>query len=60
MIRDSHAYRAGIHDRLLRKLTGRSCSTLVHPVVRDHPVATMRICPWLHAQPARRARSKKG
>ncbi|RJK96717.1 hydantoinase B/oxoprolinase family protein [Vallicoccus soli] len=42
MIRDAHDFRAGIHDRRLRKLTGRSYSALVHPVVRDHPVATMR------------------
>ena len=42
MIRDAHDYRAGIHDRKLRKLTGRSYSALVHPVVRDHPVESMR------------------
>ncbi|MEJ7630080.1 MAG: hydantoinase B/oxoprolinase family protein, partial [Nocardioidaceae bacterium] len=42
MIRDAHDYRAGIHDRQLRKLTGRSYSALVHPVVRDHPLETMR------------------
>jgi N-methylhydantoinase B len=42
MIRDAHDYRAGIHDRLLRKLTGRSYSALVHPVARDFPLATMR------------------
>ncbi len=42
MIRDAHDYRAGIHDRHLRKLTGRSYSALVHPVVRDHPIDTMR------------------
>jgi N-methylhydantoinase B len=42
MIRDAHDYRAGIHDRHLRKLTGRSYSALVHPVVRDYPLATMR------------------
>jgi N-methylhydantoinase B len=42
MIRDAHDYRAGIHDRKLRKLTGRSYSALVHPVVRDYPCATMR------------------
>src|ERR1051326_2538831 len=38
MIRDAHDFRAGIHDRLLRKLTGRSYSSLVHPIVRDFPV----------------------
>jgi len=42
MIRDAHDYRAGIHDRRLRKLTGRSYSALVDPVVRDHPIETMR------------------
>ena len=42
MIRDAHDFRAGIHDRLLRKLTGRSYSSLVHPIVRDFPVQTMR------------------
>jgi N-methylhydantoinase B len=41
MIRDAHDFRAGIHDRRLRKLTGRSYSALVHPVVRDYPVETM-------------------
>ncbi|MEX2324843.1 MAG: hydantoinase B/oxoprolinase family protein, partial [Nitriliruptoraceae bacterium] len=42
MIRDAHDYRAGIHDRLLRKLTGRSYSALVHPIARDFPLETMR------------------
>jgi N-methylhydantoinase B len=42
MIRDAHDFRAGIHDRLLRKLTGRSYSALVHPVARDFPLETMR------------------
>jgi len=42
MIRDAHDFRAGIHDRRLRKLTGRSYSALVHPVVRDHRIETMR------------------
>jgi N-methylhydantoinase B len=42
MIRDAHDFRAGIHDRLLRKLTGRSYSALVHPIVRDFPLAEMR------------------
>jgi N-methylhydantoinase B len=41
MIRDAHDFRAGIHDRQLRKLTGRSYSALVHPVVRDYPIDTM-------------------
>ena len=41
MIRDAHDFRAGIHDRQLRKLTGRSYSALVHPVVRDFPLAQM-------------------
>jgi N-methylhydantoinase B len=43
MIRDAHDFRAGIHDRQLRKLTGRSYSALVHPVVRDHPIGTMNV-----------------
>src|SRR2546421_1767391 len=42
MIRDAHDFRAGIHDRRLRKVTGRSYSALVHPVVRDYPLPTMR------------------
>lgn len=42
MIRDAHDFRAGIHDRRLRKLTGRSYSALVHPVVRDFPLEQMR------------------
>jgi N-methylhydantoinase B len=42
MIRDAHDFRAGIHDARLRKLTGRSYSALVHPVVREFPHDTMR------------------
>ena len=42
MIRDAHDFRAGIHDRLLRKLTGRSYSALVHPVARDFPIGEMQ------------------
>ncbi|HZT95956.1 MAG TPA: hydantoinase B/oxoprolinase family protein, partial [Chloroflexota bacterium] len=42
MIRDQHDYRAGIHDRHARKLTGRSYSALVNPIIRDFPVDTMR------------------
>jgi N-methylhydantoinase B len=42
MIRDAHDFRAGIHDRKLRKLTGRSYSALVQPIVRDYPLETMR------------------
>jgi N-methylhydantoinase B len=42
MIRDAHDYRAGIYDVRLRKLTGRSYSALVHPIVRDFPIETMR------------------
>ncbi|NUR24673.1 MAG: hydantoinase B/oxoprolinase family protein [Catenulispora sp.] len=42
MIRDAHDFRVGIHDAKLRKLTGRSYSALVHPVVRDYPIAGMR------------------
>ena len=42
MIRDQHDYRAGIHDARCRKLTGRSYSAMVQPVVRDFPLAVMR------------------
>jgi len=42
MIREARDFRAGIHDRRCRKLTGRSYSSLVHPVVRDFPLPTMR------------------
>lgn len=42
MIRDAHDFRAGIHDRQLRKLTGRSYSALVHPIVRDFPLEEMQ------------------
>jgi N-methylhydantoinase B len=42
MIREARDFRAGIHDRRCRKLTGRSYSALVQPVVRDFPVDTMR------------------
>ncbi|MDQ6774562.1 MAG: hydantoinase B/oxoprolinase family protein [Candidatus Dormibacteraeota bacterium] len=42
MIRDQHDFRAGIHDRRCRKLTGRSYSALVQPVVRDFALETMR------------------
>jgi N-methylhydantoinase B len=41
MIRDAHDFRAGIHDRQLRKLTGRSYSALVHPIARDFPLSEM-------------------
>jgi N-methylhydantoinase B len=42
MIREARDFRAGIHDRRCRKLTGRSYSALVNPIVRDFPLATMR------------------
>jgi N-methylhydantoinase B len=42
MIREARDFRAGIHDRRCRKLTGRSYSALVQPVVRDFPIASMR------------------
>ena len=41
MIRDQHDYRAGIHDRFARKLTGRSYSAMVNPIIRDFPIETM-------------------
>jgi N-methylhydantoinase B len=42
MIRDQHDYRAGIHDRQARKLTGRSYSAMVNPILRDFPIETMK------------------
>ena len=41
MIREARDFRAGIHDRRCRKLTGRSYSALVQPVVRDFPLEGM-------------------
>jgi N-methylhydantoinase B len=42
MIREARDFRGGIHDRQCRKLTGRSYSALVQPIVRDFPAETMR------------------
>src|SRR2546427_10221319 len=42
MIREARDFRAGIHDRRCRKLTGRSDSALVQPLVRGFPLETMR------------------
>ncbi|MGE3908483.1 MAG: hydantoinase B/oxoprolinase family protein [Chloroflexota bacterium] len=42
MIREARDFRGGIHDRHCRKLTGRSYSALVQPVVRDFPIETMQ------------------
>ncbi len=42
MIRDQHDFRAGLHDRQARKLTGRSYSAMVNPVLRDFPIESMR------------------
>src|ERR671928_766767 len=42
MIREARDFRGGIHDRYCRKLTGRSYSALVQPIVRDFPLETMR------------------
>lgn len=41
MIRDQHDFRAGLHDRQGRKLTGRSYSAMVQPITRDFPLETM-------------------
>src|SRR5258705_11682283 len=41
MIREARDFRAGIHDRRCRKLTGRSYSALVQPIVRDFPLESM-------------------
>src|SRR5262252_4871352 len=42
MIREARDFRAGVHDRRCRKLTGRSYSALVQPVVRDFSLGTMQ------------------
>jgi N-methylhydantoinase B len=42
MIREARDFRGGIHDRRCRKLTGRSYSALVQPIVRDFPLDTIR------------------
>lgn len=42
MIRDQHDFRAGLHDRFGRKLTGRSYSAMVQPVTRDFPPDSMQ------------------
>src|ERR687887_1914458 len=42
MIREARDFRAGIHDRRCRKLTGRSYSALAQPIVRDFPLDTIR------------------
>jgi N-methylhydantoinase B len=42
MIREARDFRGGIHDRHCRKLTGRSYSALVQPIVRDFPIDTMQ------------------
>jgi N-methylhydantoinase B len=42
MIREARDFRGGIHDRRCRKLTGRSYSALVQPIVRDFPIETIR------------------
>ncbi|MCA1648084.1 MAG: hydantoinase B/oxoprolinase family protein [Chloroflexi bacterium] len=41
MIREARDFRGGIHDRQCRKLTGRSYSALVQPIVRDFPIETI-------------------
>jgi len=41
MIREARDFRGGIHDRHCRKLTGRSYSALVQPIVRDFPIETI-------------------
>jgi N-methylhydantoinase B len=42
MIREARDFRGGIHDRHCRKLTGRSYSALVQPIVRDFPIETIQ------------------
>jgi N-methylhydantoinase B len=42
MIREARDFRGGIHDRYCRKLTGRSYSALIQPIVRDFPIETIQ------------------
>src|SRR3954470_10981460 len=42
MIRDQHDYRVALFDRQGRKLTGRSYSALVEPVLEHFDVETMQ------------------
>src|SRR2546427_4966830 len=42
MIRDQHDYRVGLFDALGRKLTGRSYSALLEPVLERFPLESMR------------------
>jgi N-methylhydantoinase B len=42
MIRDQHDYRVALFDRQGRKLTGRSYSSLVEPVLEHFPVEQMK------------------
>src|ERR1051326_5826399 len=42
MIREARDFRAGIHDWHCRKLTGRSYSALVQPIVRDFPIESIQ------------------
>ena len=42
MIRDQHDYRVALFDRLGRKLTGRSYSAIVEPILARWPVEAMR------------------
>src|ERR1700730_17073914 len=41
-IREARDFRGGIHDRHCRRLTGRSYSALVQPIVRDFPIETIQ------------------
>ena len=42
MIRDQHDYRVGLFDRHGNKLTGRSYSAVVDPILNNFPIETMR------------------
>ncbi len=42
MIRDQHDYRVGLFDRLGNKLTGRSYSAVVDPILKNFPIDEMR------------------
>src|SRR5437899_5159385 len=42
MMPEARGFHSGIHVRHCRKLTGRSYSALVQPIVRDFPIATIQ------------------
>ena len=46
MIRDQHDYRVALFDRRGRKLTGRSYSALVEPVLERFDIDAMQPADW--------------